>query len=143
MTRILHSNDSNESVGTIVFPQLSYQLTGIFYDIHNKLGRHLLEKQYADAFEAVAKTIGIVYKRETRLSLDYAGQTIYAGTVDFVINEQVAVDFKAKKFITKDDYNQMLRYLKAGKLHLGLIVNFRSTYLKPKRVLNNDFQNRL
>ena len=40
-----------------------------------------------------------------------------------------------KNFITKEDYYQMQRYLKAANLKLGLIVNFRTTYLHPKRIL--------
>jgi len=48
------------------------------------------------------------------------------------------VDFKAKRLITKDDYYQMQRYLKSANIKLGLIVNFRQKYLKPKRILNND-----
>mgnify|MGYP001559930808 CR=1 FL=1 len=135
----MHSNDSNIK-RELVYPEFSYKLTGIFYEIHNKLGRHLLEKQYADAFEIVLKKFNIPYEREVRLYIDYHGKNIPAGFVDFIVDNKIAVDFKAKKFVTKDDYNQMLRYLKARSFHLGLIVNFRSTYLKPKRILNNDFK---
>lgn len=124
----------------LVFPELSYKLTGILYAIHNELGRHLLEKQYAGAFESALRVESIIYEREARLHTSYLGQTIPVGSVDFIIEGKIAVDLKAKKFITKDDYSQMLRYLKASRLHLGLIVNFRNTYLKPKRVLNNDFR---
>jgi len=42
----------------------------------------------------------------------------------------------AKRIITKEDYQQMQRYLKGAQLELGLIINFRDMYLKPKRVLN-------
>jgi GxxExxY protein len=55
---------------------------------------------------------------------------------DFIVNQLVIIDVKAKKFIIKEDYNQMQRYLNSINLKLGLIVNFRSTYLKSKRVIN-------
>lgn len=141
MILMIHSNDSNKRIRKeLVFKELSYGLNGIFYDIHNKLGRNLLEKQYADAFEVTLKELKIPYAREVRVSIDYHEKSIAAGVVDFIVYDKIAIDFKAKKFITKDDYNQMLRYLKAKRLHLGLLVNFRSTYLKPKRILNSDFQ---
>jgi len=56
--------------------------------------------------------------------------------IDFCIENVILLELKSKKFITKDDYFQMMRYLKATGLKFGLIVNFRSTYLKPKRVIN-------
>ena len=55
---------------------------------------------------------------------------------DFIVDSKIVVDMKAKKFITKDDYFQMQRYLKASNFELGLIINFRAPHLKPKRVLN-------
>ena len=137
----MHSNDSNKTFKReLVYPEFSYKLTCIFFEIHNKLGRHLLEKQYADAFEVVLKELNIPYEREIHIFLEYHGKSIPAGVVDFIVDSKIAVDFKAKKFLIKDDYNQMLRYLKAKKFHLGLVVNFRNTYLKPKRILNNDFK---
>jgi len=60
--------------------------------------------------------------------------------VDFIIENKIIIDIKAKKFITKEDYYQMLRYLKGANLELGIIYNFRNTYLKPKRVLNSAFK---
>jgi len=135
----IHSNVANDA-HELVHRELSYQLTGIFYSIHNGLGRNLLEKQYADAFEAELGKHRIPYEREARVSVRYQDMRLPAGVVDFIVENKIAVDIKAKKFITKEDYQQMLRYLKAKQFRLGLIVNFRSSYLKPKRVLNSDLR---
>jgi hypothetical protein len=45
---------------------------------------------------------------------------------------------KAKPIISKDDYFQMRRYLVSYKKKLGLVINFRQVYLRPKRILNKD-----
>ncbi len=123
MTRILHA-------------QLSYELTGICFDIQNKHGRFLREKQYADALELVLKEKQITYKRE----FEIPDAPVKGNRFDFLIDDKIIIDVKAKKFITKEDYFQMQRYLSGSNLELGLIVNFRSTYLKPKRVLNPALQ---
>lgn len=94
----------------IILQDESYLLNGIFYRIHNRLGRFLLEKQYADALEIELKELDIPNEREKRLALNYGDSVIASGVVDFIINGKIAVDLKAKKFITKDDYFQMLRY---------------------------------
>lgn len=135
----MHPNDPN-MYKKIILQDESYVLNGIFYKIHNRLGRSLLEKQYADALEIELKNHRIPYEREKRLNVVYESVSIPSGAVDFIVNNKVAIDIKAKKFITKDDYFKMLRYLKACNLELGLIVNFRNTYIKPKRVLNSDFR---
>lgn len=119
----------------IIYPELSYELTGIFYKVHNQQGRFCRERQYADEIEKLFKINNINYKREFELSqLDNV--TIKGNRVDFLVENEIIIDVKAKKFINKEDYYQMLRYLKAANFKLGLIVNFRNTYLKPKRIVN-------
>lgn len=118
----------------LVYPELSYDISGIGFEVHNKLSRFCREKQYADEFENSLKLAKISYIRECDLS--NFGQELNGNIVDFLIENKILVDLKAKKFITKDDYYQMLRYLKCSGMKLGLIINFRNTYLKPKRIIN-------
>lgn len=119
----------------ILYPQLSYKLTGLCFKTHRQLGRFGRENQYADILELLLKEEKIGYKREYQLhNLDLS--QIKGNKVDFLIEDKILLDLKAKKFITKEDYNQMQRYLQASNIELGLIVNFRNTYLKPKRILN-------
>ncbi len=122
----------------ILFPKLSYELTGLCFNVHKQLGRFCREKQYADMFKSLLKKNNINYKREYEIS-NVNG--ILGNKVDFLIDDKIILDFKAKKFVTKEDYYQMLRYLESASLELGMIINFRNTYLKPKRVLNSKFYN--
>lgn len=128
----MRTNDANK----IVEKELSYKRTGIFFDVHNKLGRFLKEKQYADEVEKLFKKVGIAHKRE--FVLEDGGAAIGRNRVDFLVEKRIIVDIKAKRLITKEDYYQILRYLQVAGLKLGMIVNFRNTYLKPKRIVNPD-----
>ncbi len=120
----------------IIYKDLSYKINGICFKVHNELGRFCRERQYSDKLEELFKENKIDYKREIRI--DKLTESPEGNIADFIIKDKIILDVKAKKFITKEDYYQMLRYLKAAKMKLGLIVNFRSTYLKPKRVLNSE-----
>jgi GxxExxY protein len=83
------------------------------------------------------------WKYDREFDLNKIDSAIAKGNrVDFYIENLVITDFKAKKFITKDDYYQMLRYLESANLQLGIIYNFRNTYLKPKRIINPKFNPR-
>ncbi len=108
----------------IVYSKLSYTITGLLFEAHNKLGRFRKEKYYSDFLEVKLKEVGIKYEREKLLP---SKEKRSADRVDFCIENKILVDIKAKKFITKEDYFQMINYLKALNLKLGLIVNFRST----------------
>lgn len=120
----------------IIQKELSYVVNGLLFKLHNSLGRYYREKQYADAFEKILKDNHISYKREKELPInDIENQ--FTNRVDFVINDVLLLDFKAKSIVTKDDYYQMNRYLDACGLDLGLIVNFRNKYLKPIRVIRS------
>lgn len=119
----------------VIYPELSYKICGLCFYIHNKLGRYRNEKQYADAFERLLKENGMAYEREKPSSPSFAGEKTRRSIPDFSIEDKVVVDFKAKPFITKEDYFQMRRYLASYKKELGLIINFRQKYLYPKRIL--------
>ncbi len=133
-----HSNTANatRTDEKIVEKELSYRLGGMFFKIHDELGRFATEKQYADFFEKSLKQSGLAYKREQPISVSER----LSNFVDFLIEDKILIDFKAKPFVTKEDYFQMKRYLESVNLPLGLVVNFRSRYLKPKRVLNSKIQ---
>jgi len=118
----------------IVYPELSYLITGLCFKVQNKHGRFCRERQYADEFEKLLKANRIPYIREC--NLETFGKELRGNKVDFLIVGKILLDIKAKKFITKEDYYQMLRYLESSRLKLGLVVNFRNTYLKPKRIIN-------
>jgi GxxExxY protein len=119
----------------ILYPELSYKLTGLCFKVHKELGRFCREKQYSDRLEQLLKESSILYQREYDLgNLD--SKNLKGNKVDFLIENKIILEVKTKKFITKEDYNQMQRYLQSSGLELGIIVNFRNTYLKPKRILN-------
>lgn len=101
------------------------------------LGRYRKEKQYGDALEEIFKKNNLSYEREKRLPPSFEGEKYSRNIPDFIIENKIILDLKAKLMINKDDYFQMRRYLISLKKKLGLIINFRQVYLRPKRVLNS------
>jgi len=129
-----HPNAPKAETRQIVEKELSYKLTGIFFKIQKELGRFARERQYGDALALELEKNGLKFERER--SLEVGGRK--SNLIDFVIENKVAVELKAKPFVTKEDYYQTQRYLQSSNLELGLIVNFAQPFLKPKRVLNVD-----
>ncbi len=57
--------------------------------------------------------------------------------IDFIIDDKIILETKAKRIITNEDYYQIKRYLIAFDKKLGILVNFRKKYITPKRILNS------
>ncbi len=120
----------------LVHPELSYKLNGIFFAVHNELGRFRNEQQYCDAIEAYLKLYGIPYEREKVLPLSFPGEQAGRNKVDFLIAVKIVVEVKVRRVIERADYYQTKRYLVTLGKKLALLVNFREKFLRPKRILN-------
>ena len=128
-------NTNNTNTRTkLILPELSYQVCGLCYETHNELGRYSREKQYGDSLENKFKLAGISYERELRIE----------GTgniADFVLEGKILLELKVKDAIDRDDYYQVQRYLQALNIPLGIIINFRTKYIRPKRVVKIETDN--
>ena len=120
----------------VLHPELSYELTGILFSVHNELGRFCNEKQYGDGVEKYLKQRNMVYEREKILPASFAGEIAGRNKVDFLIEDKIILELKASRMLTKEDYYQAKRYLVALHKELGILVNFRQRFLTPKRILN-------
>lgn len=115
----------------LLYADLTYEIRGLLFSVHNELGRFAREKQVGDLLEEKIKAKGWKYLREQRIG-DSGNVT------DFIIQGIIIIELKAKPFLLKADYYQLQRYLFETQIKLGILVNFREKYLNPKRVLLAD-----
>jgi len=127
----MNTNDTNNKEGKLIYPELSYKIVGILFHVHNKLGRYAREKQYCDLIETILIELKILYKREYLIKST-------GNRIDFLIDDKIILEVKVREFIVKEDYYQIQRYLQSFDMKLGLLVNFRDRYLKPKRIIRID-----
>ena len=131
---LMLANDTNKR-NKLIHPELSYAITGICFDIHNQRGRFLREKQYGDFLEEKLVELKLPFQKEYR-------NTETGNILDFLIDDKIVLEIKAKRMILKEDYYQLQRYLQSINKKLGLLVNFRYRYLKPLRIVKIETDTR-
>ncbi len=122
----------------IIQKDLSYKLIGILFDIHNELGNEYQEKYYQRAVEESFKANGLKFERELLVDLKYNGKKIGKYFLDFLVDGKVILEIKAVPMLRPIHFRQVLAYLKASGLELGILANFRPESLIFERVLNSD-----
>lgn len=134
----MYPNVTNTDRG-LLHKELSFKIVGLCFSCHNKLGQFCKERQYCDELESLFKQNNISYLREANLhKIALSGPK--GNFADFIIENSIILEAKAKSVVTKEDYYQTQRYLQATNLELALLVNFRVKYLHPKRILNINYK---
>jgi GxxExxY protein len=105
-------------------------------EIHRELGKGHDEVIYKDAFVVELSRAGIPFSRERKYEISYKGVILpHHYRADFIVDEQILFEAKAVERLTEAHVKQVLNYLAASKLRLGLLVNFGGDSLEWKRIV--------
>lgn len=103
--------------------------------ISNALGTGFLEKVYENALVLELRKRGLQAEQQKKTPVIYDGAVVGDYTADIVVDNQVIIEVKAAKAIDETHQAQLLNYLKATGLHVGLILNFGTPRLGIKRMV--------
>ncbi len=123
----------------IIHKELSYNLVGCIFDVHNEVGPGVREECYQKAMEHRLRDgrIPFIAKPATRRELVYRGEVVDIFELDFVVAEKMILELKhqVEGFVPENE-SQVLNYLKFWNLDLGLLANFaldKAHYLRIPR----------
>jgi GxxExxY protein len=103
---------------------LTDQIIKAFYTVYNKLGYGFLEKVYVNALLIELKKMGIPAEVQYAIKVYYDGNVVGEYFADILVDRLVIVEAKAAKTIASDHEAQLLNYLKATDIEVGLLLNF-------------------
>ncbi|MHC4138915.1 MAG: GxxExxY protein [Planctomycetota bacterium] len=120
----------------LIYREESYKIIGLCMEVHGILGKGHSEVVYKDALEYEFSINQIPFSREKSYKIEYKDIILPRGfNADFVVYDKIILESKAIEFLTNSHVKQILNYLAASKLKLGLLVNFGEDSLTHKRVV--------
>ena len=119
----------------ILYKEISYEIVAAAIDVWKNLGYGFLEKVYENALMIELRKRKIRCEQQKPIRVHYDGEIIGDFFGDIVVNEEIILELKSGKGIDDAHIAQVLHYLKATGLRLGLILNFGPGGLVFKRVV--------
>ena len=129
MDRIVQRQD-------LIYPELSYKLVGLAFSVFNELGHGHLEKVYQKAYARELKDANIEFKEQVSYKVIYKEEVIGNNYLDFLIEDKVIIELKRSDFYSKKYIDQVSNYITVSKLSLALLINFTSSGVRVKRIVN-------
>jgi len=120
----------------VIYPELSYKVVGILFDVWKEIGYSHKEKYIQSAIESALKKSDIPFERELRADLKFKDDKIGEYFLDFLIDNKIVLEIKKRDYFSKSDIDQIFSYLQVTGLKLGIISHFTRTGVKFKRILN-------
>ena len=119
----------------LIYPELSYKLVGILFEVDNQIGYGHRENLYQVAIKNLLEENKINFKEQLESQISINNQPIKKYFVDFLIDDKIILEIKAGDRFNRDNIAQVYDYLKANNLKLGIIANFTKSGVKFKRII--------
>lgn len=121
------------------YDSLTYEIIGAAMEVHREMGCGFLEPVYGDALAIEFRKRGIPFKREEKIEIHYKGETIdHYYIADFICFDRIIIELKAVNELIAAHDSQVLNYLNATGIEVGLLINFGETCLKHRRFFNTS-----
>ena len=129
----------NRTVGKdVLYPELSYQVMQVVFEVHNQLGPGFTEDIYEAALALELKAKGIVFEQQKPTQVYYKGQFVGTYRLDMIIEKKIILELKAVTTINDVFRAQLRSYLCATDLQLGILINFGTERVQSERIIHTS-----
>jgi GxxExxY protein len=118
--------------------ELTEQVLKVFYRVYNKLGYGFLERVYENAMMIELKKEGIPAVCQSAIKVFYDGEVVGEYCVDILVDRKLIVEIKAARALAEEHEAQLLNYLKATDIEIGLLLNFGTKPEVRRKAFNNS-----
>jgi GxxExxY protein len=118
--------------------ELTYKIIGVYFDVYNELGHGFLESVYQRSLGLALESAGLAVRHYVKIPVWFRGQRVGMFEGDMLIEDLVLLELKTARCLDRSHYAQLLNYMRATDIEVGILLNFG---LKPeyqRLVLDNE-----
>ncbi len=108
------------------YKEITEKIIKGFYEVYNELGSGFLESVYEHALSIVLIGYGLHVERQKEISVHFRGHVVGDFRADLIVDNKVIVELKAVRSLDPIHEAQLINYLKATDIEVGLLLNFGS-----------------
>jgi GxxExxY protein len=118
--------------------EVTGKIIGAYFNVYNALGFGFLEKVYENALKFKLEQIRFVVLQQVPIKVYFEGQCVGNYVADLLVNDLVSVELKTVETVLPIHEAQLINYLKATEIEVGLLLNFGPKAKVVRRILTND-----
>ena len=120
----------------MIHQELTGKILEACFEVSNELGAGFLESVYEKALLVALRQKGLNVESQVKLLVMFRGIVVGDYFADILVENKILLELKAVNALTKEHFAQILNYLKATNLEVGLIINFGNSRLEYRRFDN-------
>lgn len=118
--------------------QLTDQAIKAFYKVYNTLGFGFLERVYQNALFIELRNLGLQCETQKQIKVNYEGYEVGVYYPDIIVNDLLILELKAAESVVEEQQPQLINYLKATEIEIGLLLNFGKKPEIRRKIFTND-----
>ena len=122
----------------MIYQETTSKIIGCFYEVYNNLGFGFLEKVYENALYQELMDQGLSCRRHVPITVFYKGKTVGDYYADIIVEGKIILELKAAESLAEEHELQIINYLKATNIEIGLLLNFGKEPQIKRKILTND-----
>jgi GxxExxY protein len=128
MEKLLHKETTDKIIQT-------------YYEVYNELGHGFLEKVYQNAMYLKLKNKNLFVEAQKQIKVYYKGVIVGEYYADIVVNQAIILELKASEILVYENELQLINYLRATDIEIGLLLNFGKKAEFKRLIFTNDRKN--
>ncbi len=120
--------------------EITDKIIKAFYNVYNKLGYGFLEKVYENSMMIELNKLGLKSQKQFPITVHYENQNVGEYFADIIVENSVIVELKAAENIAVEHETQLVNYLKATDIEVGLLLNFGKEPQLKRKVFSSEFK---
>ena len=123
--------------------EITEKIINAYYKVYNTLGYGFLEKVYENSMVIALRKAGLKVEQQKNIKVYYESEEVGDYYADLLVENLVIIELKAAKALSEDHEAQLVNYLKATTIEVGLLINFGNEPNFKRKIFENRFKKNL